>query len=98
MEFVSPLGSVFNIESYQNYLDRERRCNVAARQEEKRKAALQELQELKAKRRVTESSVDVMVKSADQFAEEAEKSGRLSLLTKSNGMRRATKEKSLELQ
>ena len=65
---------------------------------EKRTTALKELDVLKAKRRVAQASVIAMTKSADQLPEEAEKSGKLTLLAQSNGMRRAAKAKTSEVQ
>ena len=75
---------------YQRYLDEERRKDTVAQRGEKRKAAV-ELEELRAKRKRTQASVDAMLKSADQYADEAEKTGQMTLISKSNAMRRAAK-------
>ena len=58
---------------------------------------MEELEELRAKRKRTQASADAMFKSADQYADEAEKTDQMTLIAKSNAMRRAAKEKTAEL-
>ena len=82
---------------YQQYLDEEKRKATVAQRGEKRKAAMEELEELRAKRKRTQASADAMFKSADQYADEAEKTNQMTLIAKSNAMRRAAKEKTAEL-
>ena len=82
---------------YQRYLDEERRKDTVAQRGERRKAAVEELEELRAKRKRTQASVDAMLKSADQYADEAEKTGQIALISKSTAMRRAAKEKVAEI-
>ena len=43
------------------------------------------------------ASIEALLKSADQFAEEAESNGKVTLTSKSNAMRRSAKEKEGEL-
>ena len=78
---------------HQAYLDEERRRNAGAKRGEKRKAAEDELQELKRKRTQIKASIESMLSSADSFAEQAEEAGKITLLAKSNALRRAAKEK-----
>ena len=82
---------------YQNYLDDEKAKAAAATHSKKRKADLEELQELKSKRRRDQESIASMVRSADEYALEAEVQGKLSLLTKSNALRQGAKERNQQL-
>ena len=43
------------------------------------------------------ANIEALLKSADQFAEEAESNGKVTLTPKSNAMRRSAKEKEGEL-
>ena len=83
---------------YENYLAQQRRQQVTARLSEKRKAAAEELEQLKAKRTRTQASVDAMLKSADQFALDAEKMEQFTLIAKSNALRQAAKDKVAEVE
>ena len=61
----------------------------------KRKELVNELDKLKKKRRRLETDVDGLVKSADEFAQKAEDTGKLVWITKSNSLRRTAKEKEM---
>ena len=61
----------------------------------KRKELVNELDELKKKRRRLETDVDGLVKSADEFAQKAEDTGKLVWITQSNSLRRTAKEKEM---
>ena len=58
----------------------------------KRKELVNELDELK-KKRCLETDVDSLVKSADEFAQKAEDTGKLVWITKSNSLMRTAKER-----
>ena len=58
----------------------------------KQKELVNELEELK-KKRCLETDVDGLVKSADEFAQKAEDTGKLLWITKSNSLMRTAKEK-----
>ena len=64
-----------------NYLDEEKQKTTTARKGEKRKATMEELEELRVKQKRLQVSVDGMVKSADEFAEDAEKTGQIVLIS-----------------
>ena len=80
--------------SYQHYLEEER-PHKAKRivESRKRKADLQSgLEELRAKKKRVEKTIGDLVKSADEFAQQAEALGRLSLLSRLNATWKAAKE------
>ena len=52
---------------------------------------------LKEVKKRMKANIEALLKSADQFAEEAESSGKVTLTSKSNAMRRSAKEKEGEL-
>lgn len=83
---------------YHMYLDDERCKKQDEQKEQKRKALMDEISEMKVKKKRMEEDVRVLVKSADSNAEKAEAKGKLYLISKSNGLRRAAKEKERNLQ
>ena len=52
---------------------------------------------LKEVKKRMKANIEALLKSADQFAEEAESTGKVTLTSKSNAMRRSAKEKEGEL-
>ena len=62
---------------YSSYLDEQKRKKTSEGVELKRKELVNELDELKKKRRRLETDVDCLVKSADEFAQKAEDTGKL---------------------
>jgi uncharacterized coiled-coil DUF342 family protein len=65
---------------------------------QKRKALSDEAAELKSKKQKLETDMVALTASADEFAEKAEKEHQLTLIAKSNAMRKAAKEKDVELE
>ena len=63
---------------------------------EKRKALNDEIEELKSKKRCVQKDVDAMNASADDYAEKAEKTHKLTWTAKSNSFPRSAKEKTPE--
>ena len=82
---------------YQAHLDEEKRKREEQKRGEKRKATLEELDNLKQVKKRMKANIEALLKSADQFAEEAESTGKITLISKSNAMRRSAKEKEGEL-
>ncbi|KAK9979898.1 hypothetical protein ABG768_013306, partial [Culter alburnus] len=83
---------------YRLYLETERKKESLA-QGQKRKAAEDYLEELKKRRNTMHTVAESLSRDADKFAEEAKgKAGSkmAQLITKSNALRRASKEKSAE--
>jgi seryl-tRNA synthetase len=64
---------------------------------QKRKALDDETAELKKKKQKLETDMEALLASADDFAEKAEKNHQLTLIAKSNAMRKAAKEKAAEI-
>lgn len=82
-------------QKYLSYLDEQKRKKTSEGVELKRKELVDELDKLKKKRRRLDSDVDNLVKSADEFAQKAEDTGKLVWITKSNSLRRTAKEKEI---
>ena len=57
------------------------------------KCLLEEVDELKKKRRRLETDIESLNNAADNYAEIAEATGKLTFITKSNSMRRTMKDK-----
>lgn len=75
------------------YLD-DKRCQKQDQQkDQKRKALMDEVTEMKVKKKRIEEDVRVLMKSADSNAEKAESESKLYLISKSNRLRRSAKEK-----
>ena len=82
---------------YQTKLDEEKRKNVEQRRGQKRTAVLDELNDLKEQKKRMKSNIEALFKSADDLAEKAESTGKVTFISKSNAMRRSAKEKEGEL-
>lgn len=83
---------------YHQYLDEKKRDEEKAKNDNKRKEAVDQLEELKAKRVRLQNDVKSLQKSADEYAEKAEARGHLTLITKSNSLRRTAKDKIASLE
>ena len=82
-------------QKYSLYLHEQKRKKISEGVKLKRKELVNELDECKKKRRHLEADVDSLVKSADEFAQKAEDTGKLVWITKSNSLRRTAKEKEM---
>ena len=81
-------------QKYLSYLDDHNRKKISEGVALKRKELVNELDELKKKRRRLETDVGGLVKSRNEFGQKAEETGKLVWITKSNSLRRtAVKEK-----
>ena len=69
------------------------RKNEATRRSEKKSSLLEEISTLKEKKRRLESNFEALKRSSDDYVEKAEASGKLTLIAKSNSMRRTAREK-----
>lgn len=79
---------------YRTYLEEEQQKKKQEAKGEKRKSLENDIESLKKRKLQLEKDVASLVKDADETAESAEESGNLSLISKSNAMRRHAKEKS----
>lgn len=88
------LASVASARSqYRLYLEQERQKRERDAQTQKRKAAEDELQELKQQRRVLDEVCAILENDANKLAEGKAGSKMAQLITKSNTLRRRHKEK-----
>ncbi|KAK1901316.1 Pre-rRNA-processing protein TSR1 like [Dissostichus eleginoides] len=85
-------------QKYHIYLDDQRRLKQDEKKTQKRKGMMEEITQMKAKKKRMEEDIRVLMKSADNNAEKAESQGQLSFISKSNGLRRAAKEKERHLE
>lgn len=84
-------------QKYHAYLEAEKKKNDNEEKSKKRKLIEDEIDILRRKRRAVEQDIESLVIDADNLAVRAEKELNISLVTKSNVMRRAAKEKTGEL-
>lgn len=80
-------------QKYHMYRDDARRQKQDQQKQQKRKTLMDDITEMKVKKKRMEEDVKLLVKSADSNAGKAESTGKLYLISKSNGLRRAAKEK-----
>ena len=65
---------------------------------QKRKLAEDEVQSLNVKKSRLEKDIQALIKSADTFSMQVEENSDLTMVAKSNSMRRSAKEKTVELE
>ena len=82
---------------YQQHLESERQKQQETTSRKRKAELLEEIDQLKAKKKCTQKCLDELIKSADELAESAEAARDLSQLSKSNAMRKACKGKKEEL-
>lgn len=83
---------------YHMHLEEEKEKRQKEQKALKRKTLMEEISDIKAKKKRMEDDVKALIKSADSNAEKAEAKGNLYFITKSNGLRRAAKDKQAELE
>lgn len=110
-DYVTAKGGIMNVEvtkglllsaasaknRYDSYLDEQRHKKQSEEQSRKRKNVLDELEELKKKKKRIKTDIDELILKADNLASDAEKKGKISLITQSNCLRKRSKEKEEEL-
>ena len=87
------VSASFVRQRYQTYPDEEKKKKVEQRRGKKRAAVLDELNDLKEQKKRMKSNIEALFKSADDLAEKAESTGKVTFISKSN----AKKEKEGEL-
>lgn len=80
-------------QKYHAYLDEQKRVTEKKTVDLKRKALNDELHDLKKKRATIEADICALEKSADEYAEKAETTNKLTFIAKSNSFWRTAKEK-----
>lgn len=91
------LSSASGRQGYQAVLDEKKRENEATRKSERKRSPLEEISSLKAKKRRLESNFEALKRSVDDYGEKAESKGKLTLIAKSNGMRRSARQKAEQI-
>jgi len=81
---------------YQAFLDDKKKVKAAEAKTEKRKLVEAEVQTLTTKKRRLEKDMNALAQSADTLATQAEAKSDLTLLAKSNSLRKSSKEKAIE--
>ena len=85
-------------QKYEKHLQDQRDKKKTDEEQRKRKHILDEIEELKEKKKKMKLDTDSPVKSADDFSVKAEETGQMTLVTKSNALRMSAKDKTLQLQ
>lgn len=84
-------------QKYASHLEDQKRQKVDQKKGQKRKALADEVDQLKSKKQQLQTDTDSLAAAADEFAEKAEKHRNLTLIAKSNAMRKSAREKEVEL-
>ncbi len=85
-------------QKYMQFLDEQKRIKSDKQKGEKRKSLMDDIEELKSKKKRFESEAKSLEKEADELALKAEASGKLVFVAKSNSLRRSAKEKFTHVQ
>lgn len=80
------------------FLHEKKRMKSGQQKGEKRKSLLDDIEELKRKKKRFELEAKTMEKEADELALKAKSSGKLVLVAKSNSLRRSAKEKLTDIE
>ena len=59
----------------------------------RKRVIMDDIVEIKAKRERLEDDIETLTTSAEEYADQAESNGKVTLITKSNALRRSAKEK-----
>ncbi|KAJ8386093.1 hypothetical protein AAFF_G00176870 [Aldrovandia affinis] len=78
---------------YHVYLNEEKKKREHTQQTQKRKVVQDEVNQLKVKIRKLQTNINALLTSADELAVEAEATDKITVLAKSNALRKAAKEK-----
>lgn len=84
-------------QKYMAHLDERKRAKITEEVARKRKDVLEEIDELKRKKKCLESDIVELNESADEYAQKSEDTGKLNFVVKSNSLRRTAKEKTQQL-
>ncbi|XP_014675867.1 PREDICTED: uncharacterized protein LOC106815856 [Priapulus caudatus] len=84
-------------QKYLMHLDEEKRKKERVEKSRGKKRLEEEIEEVKSKRRRLNDDIDSMQKSADALSEKAERTGKLTLVSQSNSLRRTVVTKKVEL-
>ena len=82
---------------YQAHLDDMKKERESVKVNERKRTLTREVTEVEGQKKRLKEDIDALIQSADNYAERAESSGYLTLIAKSNGLRKAAKEKRVQL-
>ena len=85
-------------QKYEKHLQDQRDKMKTDEEQRKRKHVLDEIEELKEKKKRMKLDIDSLVKSADDFSVKADETGLMTLVIKSNALRKAAKDKTPQLE
>jgi hypothetical protein len=78
---------------YQHYLDKKKEEKEKNKKNARKRVIMDDIVEIKAKKKRLEDDIEALTKSAEEYADKAESKGKVTLITKSNALRRSAKEK-----
>lgn len=78
---------------YEAFLEQQRQKTKTEKEQRKRKCVLEEIEELKKRKKQVKLDHEGLVKQADKLYQEAEKKGKLTLLAQANANSKAAKDK-----
>lgn len=106
-DYVQSVGGVLNVpitnkllvcaasarQKYEAYLQSEKEKSMNAEQNRKRKSVVEQIEEIKKRKVLTENDIEHLEKNAEMLYEKAETSGNLRFVSEANCNRRRAKEK-----
>jgi hypothetical protein len=110
-DHIDSVGGIFNVniskslllsvagarQKYDSYMQEQRQIKTSKEKQLKRKNILDVVDELKTKKKRLMKDQECLIKSADDFAEKAETTGKHQFIVKSNSFRRTAKDKAAEI-
>lgn len=84
-------------QQYHAHLEEQRKQKEQEKKTQKRNCLSDEIVEIKLKKKRVEANAKSLEKAADDFALQAEATGKLTLVAKSNSMRKSAKDKQNQL-
>ena len=85
-------------QKYERYLESERLKKKTAESQAKRKCVLDEIEEIKKKKKRTETDIRSLTETAGELLLKAVKEGKLTFLTQANSLRKTAKSKAVDLE
>ena len=90
------LSARMSRQRYDAFLEQERQNRTSQLEQKKRKCLLEEMEEIKKKKRRTDLDIESLNTAADKLYEQAEASGKICFVTQANSLRRTAKDKLAE--
>jgi isocitrate/isopropylmalate dehydrogenase len=74
-------------------LDKKKEEKEKNKKNARKRVIMDDIVEIKAKKKRLEDDIETLTTSAEEYADQAESKGKVTLITKSNALRRSAKEK-----